>query len=236
MRLTTSAAPSTVLVFTATAQLNGDYVIVPDAPLVEGTSYVLEDLATCNGVAGPRVTFTAGPSAPLPTSLGTVTSDPHSRRAELDVATAAGSCSTTVDAEQFGIELAPNSGAAPWMALFLFETVVDTRPWAIQARINVATPPGASWQGRGRDLLFRVCTPNPDASYVGLAPAGHAVAFQASLPGALANPPLSTPAFDVELMCDSAPDPADGSAGCAAAQPSSAGLLLLALFLVRRRR
>ena len=236
--LTTLADPSTALPFTATALPGGDYVIVPDQPLVEGTTYVLEDLATCGGAPGPRVTFTAGPSAPLPTSLGTVSTDPHGLRGELEVATASGSCSTTIDAVSMSISLLPSTDAAPWMSLLLFETVVDDQPWKIQSSINFPPPPGGSWRGRGRDLVFRTCTPNLDASYPGMAPGGHPVAFRASLPN---MQPISTPDLNVELMCDSITDPdptdpSDDSGGCTSTTPTSSSLLLVAFAVLLRRR
>ncbi len=236
VRLTTVGAPGSALPFTATSLPGGDYVLVPAAPLVEGTSYVLEDLSICNGTARPRVTFTAGPSAPLPTSLGTVSTDPHGYRAEIDVATSVGSCSTTIDATLFGIALEPSAEAAPWMALLMFETVVDDQRWVAQESINVATSPGASWKGRGRDLLYRICTPNPDASYQGMSLGGHQVAFRASLPTAQ---PISAAPLGIELMCDLAPDtdPDDDSAvGCASSKPSSSSLILVAFAALLRRR
>jgi uncharacterized protein (TIGR03382 family) len=238
VRLTTTMAPTTALSFTATPLAGGDYVIVPDAPLVEGTSYVLEDLATCGGTAGPRVTFTAGPSAPLPASLGTMWTDPHGTRLDLEIATSAGSCSMTVDAETFGIGVTPSTDATPWMALLLFETVVDGQPWQIQESINYEPGPGESWKGRGRDLLFRICTPDTAASYTGMSSGGHAVAFRASLPG---GQPLATPALGVELMCDPDPDPKpvplpEDDGGCSSTTPTSWAVILFAFAALRRRR
>ncbi|MBA3538508.1 MAG: hypothetical protein H0T79_02665 [Deltaproteobacteria bacterium] len=238
VKLSTVAAPGTALPFTATALPNGDYVLVPDAPLVEGTSYVLEDLALCGGTAGPRVTFTAGPSAPLPTSLGGIATDPHGMRGDVELATTAGSCSVPVDVTMFGIELAPSADATPWMALFVFETLVDDQPWTPQKSINVENGPGESWRGRGRDLLFRTCTANPNVYFQGLSPGGHQLAFRASLPNAQA---VATPDMLIELMCDPVTDPDpvdddDSSAGCASTKAPSSALILLGFAVVLRRR
>src|SRR3569623_1962903 len=72
--LATTADPATPLAFTAMALANGDYLLVPDAPLVAGTDYTIIDHTACGATAdaGPRVTFHAAAAAPLPTSLGTL--------------------------------------------------------------------------------------------------------------------------------------------------------------------
>jgi hypothetical protein len=245
VKLTKAMAPNVELPFTATALPGGDYLIAPNAPLVEGTAYVLEDVSTCGGTKGPRVSFMAGPSAPLPTSLGTMQTDPHGYRQDLTVASGSGSCATTIDATLFGIYLEPSADVAPWLPLLLFQTIVDDEIWAIQDNINNPPALGASWKGRGRDLLFRTCTANPEASYPGLASGGHQVAFRASL---LNAQPIATPSLAVELMCDAIhnpdpdpdtdpdPDDEDCSAGCASTQPASGSLIFLVIAVLLRRR
>ncbi|MBA3394813.1 MAG: hypothetical protein H0T89_19355 [Deltaproteobacteria bacterium] len=57
--LTTVDDPDTQISFTATALPSGDFVLALDEPLVPGTRYVLEDLATCGDEFGPRVGFLA---------------------------------------------------------------------------------------------------------------------------------------------------------------------------------
>src|SRR5687768_9105345 len=129
VRLTRASDPLTPLDFASTQLPNGDYVLAPAAPLIEGEQYVLEDRSTCSGTAGPRVTFTAGAQAPLPASLGTLQLIGHGTPLELDVSTASGSCSTTVDAMTLSIELVRSADAEPWKDLFLYETLVDDQPW-----------------------------------------------------------------------------------------------------------
>ena len=123
------------------------------------------------------------------------------------------------------------------MPLLLIHTTVDDRPWAIQDSIRTLPPPQSSWRGHGRDLLFRLCTPNPDALDKGLADGGHQVRFRASLPG---TQPIATPSLLVELMCDAPdPDPAPGgtdSSGCSASKPASSLALFVVALLLRRRR
>jgi hypothetical protein len=241
VRLTAASDPSTPLAFTAMPQPNGDFVLVPDAPLVAGETYTLEDGAECNG-GTMYSTFTAGPSAPLPSSLGSVNLIGHGMFAEIPVATASGSCSTTVEATIAQITLDVSASAEPWKDLLLYETLVDDKPWVNQVSINVRTDPGESWLGRGTDLLYRVCKPNPDAIFQGLAEGGHNVRFRASLPGVTNQTSLATPAAPIEIMCTSNPNPDpeeidnDGG-GCATNRPATLGFVLLALLaLVQRTR
>lgn len=241
VRLTAASAPAVSLELTAVAQPNGDFVLVPDAPLVAGETYTLEDGTLCNGDS-MHATFTAGPSAPLPSSLGTVRLIGHGMFAELDVATASGSCSTKVEATIAQVTLDRSASAEPWKDLLLYETLVDDKPWVNQASINVRTDPGESWLGRGADLLYRVCAPNPDALFPGLSVGGHVVRFRASLPGVTNQTSLATPAEAIEIMCTANPNPdpdepgSDGG-GCTTSKPATLGFLLLALLgLVYRTR
>lgn len=241
VRLIAASDPTTQLAFTAVAQANGDYVIVPDAPLVPGETYSLEDGTVC-GAGTLRSTFEAGPIAPLPTSLGALQLIGHGNVAKLGVATSSGSCTTEVDAIVAQVVLAESASAAPWKDLFLYETLVDNTPWVGHAAINVANDPGESWVGRGKDMLYRVCAPNPDAEFQGLEVGGHEVRFRASLPGAGATASLATPAEAIELMCTTAPSDDDpdtetvGDGSCSTGRPATFGFALLALGLLAARR
>lgn len=236
VRLTTTADPTTPLPFTATALQNGDYVIVPGMPLVQGTSYVLEDPTVCD-VGTVKQTFTVGAAAGLPEALGAVQLIGHGSRGKIDVASFSGSCSTEIDVTSIGIELAPSAELAPWMPLLLFETIVDGQAWQIQPSIGARPAPGASWKGKGKDLLFRTCVDNPDASFTGMSEGGHQVAFRATLPNGASA--LVTPAQAVELMCDDPIDPdpdPDHDGGCSTGGAASLGAALLGLLALRRRR
>jgi uncharacterized protein (TIGR03382 family) len=243
VRLSAASDPTASIPFTAVPQPNGDFVLVPDAPLVEGETYTLEDRALCNN-STLHSTFTAGPAAPLPTSLGTVELVGHGNFAELDLATVSGSCSTSVDATVLQIALAESASASPWKDLFLYETLVDDQPWVNQASIAVRTTPGESWVGRGKDLLYRVCQLSSDAYYQGLPIGGHEVRFRASLPGASpTTASLATPKQAFEIMCtpdpdENEPDDHDDGGGCSTSTPATLGgvMLVLASLTLRRRR
>ena len=105
---------ATALPFTATALANGDYLLVPDAPLVAGTDYTIVDHTACGATpdAGPLVTFHAVAAAPLPASLGTLAIVDHQEET-FSVATARGSCSSDVLADQARVELTPRTTRWP---------------------------------------------------------------------------------------------------------------------------
>ena len=214
-----------------------DWVLVPQAPLVAGTQYVLEESQECNGGPGARAVFTVGPSAPLPTTLGRITYNGHAQPTELEVA-AGGSCSLLVDVEYILAYVDRSPDVAPWKDLLLYETLVDGAPWRNQTSLNVLPEPGASWRGRGEDLLYRICEPSTHTLSPGLAPGSHEVAFRATLPGAQLT--LETPADRIEVMCSGEPQPMqidNDAAGCASTTPGSgAFVLVVALLLVHRTR
>ncbi len=242
VRMTRTSDPGTALPFAALATPDGDYVLIPDAPLVTGDSYMLADTTTCAGEPNARVTFSVGPAAPRPTSLGIVVTDERATRGDLEIATAVGSCSTTVDAATLDVELTLSAEAQPWAALLLFETRVDDQRWIVSSAIGQSIPPGSTWMGRGRDRLFRACTPNEDATQDGLSSGAHDVEMRAALPGLT---PIASATVPVELGCD--PEDTEGgdvdvdvdspNAGCASSGKGSllGGLLVLGVIARRRR-
>ena len=182
--LTSTAEPGKPLPFKATALANGDFLLVLDAPLTAGTSYTITDSSTCDftGEHGPHATFTAAPAAPLPTYLGAlVVTD--GEVAPLEVASSSGSCFSEVSADRSTFVLAPATDAQPWLDVLQFETLVDGTKWRAVSGIGQTLPPGASWQGRGSDLLYRVCKTTDTSVDQGLATGTHDVELRATLPG-----------------------------------------------------
>jgi len=243
--LATAAAPTTPIAFTAQLFANGDYLLVPVAPLAEG-SYVLSDRNTCSatGATGPQVAFTVGPAAPLPTDLGILIA-PAPSIADLDLGTRTGSCTSRATTAQASFELVPSSSALAWCEALHFETLVDGQPWSYQTSLNVLVAPGASPTGRGRDRVFSVCA-SDDKSLVGLAPGAHTVAMRATLPGT--KNMLTSSTLDVTLRCEVAPpitpppsDPPDDGRvaardeSCSAGHPGAAAGLVIAWLALRPR-
>lgn len=216
--LTTAADPATPLAFTATmVPERRSFLLVPDAPLVVGTQYVLTDATTCpNTTTAPpvRASFTVGPAAPLPTTLGVLAvSDLPPRTTS--IATHGGGCSTgaTVISAAVTVDFATAPEATPWRDVLHYQTYVDGAVWQPTASILSSPPPGASWEGRGFDRVFSVCRLEgafPQQPSYDLPQGEHQVQLRASLPGAEVAIQTSTRA--VTLMCPPVLPP-DGDAG-----------------------
>ncbi len=217
-------------------------------PLVPGTQYILEETNECQYQSPVRSTFTAGPTASVPTTLGT-TAREAIQHGELSIATASGSCSVEVDAAHATITLAHSADATPWKDLLLYETLVDGQRWSPAPAINVSMPVGASWRGRGRDELYRVCEDNQGEGR-GLAEGTHQATFRASIPGSATT--FAASEVSVEIACDTPPTGGDDpggsndpstpgeSTGCCATGGGNASnivwVLLVGILLRRSRR
>jgi MYXO-CTERM domain-containing protein len=232
---------------TSVKEANSDaYVLTPSTPLVAGMQYVLEDTGECLYQQPLRSTFMVGPAAPLPTSLGTTQRDGAYVRGDISVATAGGSCSIELDAASATITLTHSADAEPWKDLFVYETLVDSQLWTPHTAINVSRPLGASWRGRARDQLYRVCVEN-NGEGRGLDEGTHEAAFRAYLPG---QAKLVATSVNVDTICDPSngsngsgsgsndPGTPTDSGGCCSTSGSSANVAWVALLglLLRRRR
>ena len=243
--LTAASDPQTALPFTATALSNGDYLLVPDAPLVAGTDYTIIDHTPCGTTpdAGPHATFHVVAAAPLPASLGTLDIIDHQQET-FPVATASGSCTTDVLADQARLQLTPGADAVPWKDALHYQTVVDGQPWGASASINATYAPGSSWVGVAVDRLYHVCSTTDDTIGSGLAAGNHQASMTATLPGSPVA--LAAAAVPVDLECSGSgsgsngPIAGGGEDGCSAGGGSApvpgALLVLLVLGLRARRR
>jgi hypothetical protein len=186
--------------------------------LVPGTQYVLEETNDCQYQQPVRSTFTAGPTAALPTTLGTTAREGAYQHGDITIATAGGSCSIEVDAAHATIALAHSADATPWKDLLLYETYVDGQRWAPSTAINVTTSAGASWRGRGRDQLYRVCEDNQGEG-MGLAEGTRQAAFRARLPGSTTD--LVASEVTVEIACADSPDGSGSGSGSGSNDPNT---------------
>jgi uncharacterized protein (TIGR03382 family) len=248
-KVSLATAAGTPVPITASELPNGDWVFTIDAPLAEGTAYVLRDLNVCAGdQIGPTAMFTAAASAPLPTELGTLAVTDHLLDT-LEVGTSSGSCSIGIEADQVLVDLALAPSAMPWRDVLMFETLVDGQSWRPSAAINGSVAPGTSWQGRGTDRVYATCSsPDPNAS-PGLAVGPHEVTMRATLPGT--TTPVTATSVAVALTCANEPpdecsgallphggcDDGDDHGGCnAGGETSLLGLALVGLVMRRRKR
>jgi hypothetical protein len=237
-----AATPTTPLPLTATKLPDGAYLLAPKQPLTPGTDYVLKDQNTCGSLAGPSVAFRAASTAPLPTSLGTLT-ETMNRTGSITVESGGGACSGEAEAHQIEIALQPSADALAWKDVLHFETIVDGRLWSSASSAVTWVPPGSSWRGRGVDLLYLVCKSDDEYIADGLAAGPHEIVMRATLPGTTTV--VQSSPLTIQLECaDAGPsdmdDPDGAGGGCAASGPGSASWLLLlgplAALLGRGRR
>jgi MYXO-CTERM domain-containing protein len=228
-------------------EVEGGYALTPAEPLEEGTDYTLSAPSGCEGTGfdtDVEVQLRAGAPAPRPEELGYAEGLMH-HVGELTVASYGGACSAQVQAARAEVELVMAEGARPWISLLHFETLVDGKPWTPRASAPETLPPGESWRGRGRDLIFTTCASEDDSAASGLAEGEYEVVLRATLPGT--DLVLETDPVLIWLDCGEAGGDGDGdgdseAAGCASSSPSGGAgpaLVLLALALVlgaRRRR
>jgi uncharacterized protein (TIGR03382 family) len=235
--LARASAPSASLPFTATRRSDGSYVLVPQQPLMAGTAYVLTDQTTCAGTTvGPTATFQVVAAAPLPTELGAL-AETASTAGLLQVASAGGACSAEVDAHQVGIELQLGAGVMSWRDVLHFETLVDGAVWSASRSAPEEVPPGASWRGRGVDLLYRACKTEDESVSEGLAEGSHEVVMRATLPGSTTV--VQSSPLTVEIDCAHEWPDKHEDGGCDAGGGGGSGWVWLgsiaAIIGVRRR-
>jgi hypothetical protein len=131
------------------------------------------------------------------------------------------SCSESVTAAQLPIEMDLPETIMTFRDQLYFETIIDgTHRWSPSASICTIVLPGASWRGKGVDLLFSICGDMPALGSIdgnlsallargGLAAGRHTVEMRASLPGT--DFLAVTSKVEVELRCQKEPDhPVDG--------------------------
>lgn len=114
--------------------------------------------------------------------------------------TLAGSCQTEIEAARARIELVWPGPAEKWRPSLFFLTTVDGQPWRPTESLCHQVPPGSSWQGPGRELLFATCA----LGEYGIRPAlslkegEHRVEMKVWLPGTEA---VATATTTVSLRC-----------------------------------
>jgi uncharacterized protein (TIGR03382 family) len=244
--LTSAADPQAALPMTAMALPNGDFLLVPDAPLVAGTDYTVVDNTPCEYNPGPaaHATFHVVASAPLPATLGTLAITDHQEET-FPVATTRGTCSSDVLADQARLALTPSDDALPWKDALHYQTIVDGQPWAAANSLNQTSAPGSSWVGVAVDRIYHVCSTDDLSVGEGLAAGPHQASMTATLPGSTVA--ISAAAVSLDLECSGSGSgsgsgsdgPVGGHAddgGCNAGGSPALSLALLVLLAARRRR
>lgn len=193
------------LFFGARVPAPGVLVLVPGAPLVPGTTYLLEHASACPGSEGqplpPLGPLAIRDSVPVPRRLGRLTATTPAV-GPLRIAANA-SCSQLVLASHVDVDVELDASAEPWRDALVFETRVNGQPWQPTISLPDVVPHGASWRGRGTDRLYTLCETAPGIVEPGLAPGQHTVTLAAALPsGAVV---LESEPLEIELGCESPP-------------------------------
>jgi hypothetical protein len=171
------------------------------------------------------------------------------------------SCTAAVTAAVRSIRLELPERAQPFASALIYTTTVDGADWRPSHSICTPPPPGRSWTGQGKDLLYSVCDYQQTArALLEVAPLsesyGHWVTMRAELPGT--DVVFTAPSVEVDFVCPraSVPAPAVSASdvglnrdrvekmmrcdGCAVGRPARGIELLswlgLALLLAIRRR
>ena len=188
-----AGGPETVA-FTREGAPGRPTLFVPTNGFEVGASYEVTVDSSCEGKEPPTaVTFTVGPAATKPTTLGKLQ---QSDAGVKPLIVAAGAqCSMVISAAQVSFEVVLSAEAKPWEALLQYETIVDGKPWQASSDARMQVHPSGGWKGRGKDLVYSSCEAKGTA---GLGQGPHQVVVRATLPGNPAVTLESTPlAFDL---------------------------------------
>jgi hypothetical protein len=181
-----------------------------------GKSYVFTTRSICErvfggefGVKEQRISVTVSdqaavsPAGPVTLKIGEPVTGALSIAAGV-------SCSASANAVQIPIKMVLPEVMTAFRDQLSFETMIDgTDRWSPSASICTIVLPGASWRGKGADLLFRICGDTPTFAHGGLAAGRHIVEMRASLPGT--DFLAVTSKVEIELRCQKEPsNPGDG--------------------------
>jgi hypothetical protein len=184
-------------------------LITPTTPWAEGEEYVLfASSCAAEPTESPlpeRARFTIGPSAALPTSLGTTEVAVNEENTLWLIGGPA--CTEEMPAASAEVTLEPSANAEAWQGALVFEVLVDGTPFGDGTRSSLS---GADVTGPSA-TVYRLC----DVDGVNtLAEGAHQVQFRATLPGTELS--LTSDPAEVELHCD-------GETGAAGAAGASTG-------------
>ena len=186
-------------------------ILRPLKGFAPSSTYTLHLPSLCKDPSGSiepptDVTFTTGPAAPLPTSLGTL--QLAALPVELvSVWTSSGSCTEAILAARGSIDLAAVAELAPWKALARAEVRVDGASWANSAYGDLPLAGEApAYQPKGRTIhAFHVaCATVPSSADAGLQPGLHHVELRIHIAGETQD--ALDLAGDLSVTCPSQPD------------------------------
>jgi MYXO-CTERM domain-containing protein len=185
-------------------------LIAPTTPWVEGEEYVLLASSCAADTEEPlaeRARFTIGPSAELPTTLGSIDVEDDDSGSLWLIGGPA--CTEEFAADSAEVTLVSSESAEAWQGALVFEVLVDGEPYRDGTKNGLN---GSDVEGPSA-TVYRLCVEGSET----LSEGTHEVQFRATLPGTELS--LTSEAAEVELHCDDE----TGSAGAAGASSGGAG-------------
>lgn len=203
-------------------------------PLVSGATYRVEIVHACSRRLDPdapldvhTTVLVAGPEAPLPDTLGTLTVS-DAQRGRRSPWTSSGTCIHEADVVTRTLHLEVSDEARPWVRALSFAWSSPTGLGDVDwyEDLTVERAPEDAWQGLIEIDPYHICATDDPGQEDPMAAGTHTVTLDATIPGSDHVVPGASATFD--LRCD--------EAGCGAAPNSWALFGTLALVLARRRR
>lgn len=152
------------------------------------------DAGYLSGVAA----FQVGAEAPLPAALGRLVPEPAVMDS-IELSEGAG-CSVMQPACTIDAAITFSDDARRWKDAFVYETRVDGKVWLLRRAAPLPVEAGASYAGRGREILFATQPGvHSRADVQGLSPGKHTVVIRAALPGTAVM--LETAPVEIDLNC-----------------------------------
>lgn len=221
---------------TVTAGAHQTQVLVPEAPLVPGTTYRIEAKGACQlqPTQTESATFTAGPALPLPTTAGTLTVDPPSQ-GRFNVYGDSSCGDRQVEGNFTTLRFTPSPELVPFLPWVHWTVEVDGEPWSYAKHSGLTSSGEENLESRRYEYHRHLLFLHTFCAYVGCAdsyqrppidslpPGRHRATLKATLEHAnLTLPPVSV---DFELGCaaQAANTGAPWAYGCADGGPEIDG-------------
>lgn len=235
LRLTNGKTP---VPFSVEVEDPETFRVVLGQPLEEGATYTFTAKNACPqmGPAEHVSTFTVGPAAPMPDTLGSVTLLAPGM-GSLQIGTSGGSCSVEEEAVWADVRVKLSDEAKPWAEMIDYQARIDAKPWEFSDTISRLPDRGSSLIGRGKERVYARCAARSGA-FEGAGEGTHTVAMQGTVygqPAPLRAEPISlsldcktgasvlseAPALDVDERPSPSPTSSDPSPGPSSESPGA---------------
>ncbi|MBC7978628.1 MAG: hypothetical protein H7138_26885, partial [Myxococcales bacterium] len=194
--LTRAGDPDTRLPFMATRTGSSDFLLVPDSALTVGETYVATDPTVCeaygpSGSQAAHIQFVVGPSAPMPTTLGTLAVSDLAV-GQRSVPGAFSRCDVEVTAAWQTVQLTLAPEAVPWKSLLQLEVSVDDQSF---------TP--SRYEDHSADTqvtIYHTCAGADPSADSGVASGSHVVHMRGTIAGTTMT--VASATATINLVCD----------------------------------